>query len=480
MFGTRARVAGMRRAAPVFLALAFAVSAMGIQADRASALIRQGEPWPGGRVQVCWRADADNHDYFTENARLVRGLVENRWGRAANIHFSGWGVCPAYADELDPPKTVQIHWSEDDGNQGPKADYGYFTDKRTFVRLQPLKDYSSQADFEGDVLHEFGHALGFGHEHNHPLRGTQAQDVCRPSSPVTAEVLTPFDRNSIMGYCSTALNTLSPLDTVGVQNEYGRKPAGALVGLGNRCLDIPNASTAIGTPLQVFQCNGTDNQEWTYASDSTLRATIAGQQRCIEVPNSVISPTSGTTLKTDICNARDNQIFGLKGMQLRGFGDACVEVPGANFVAGQYVTLAGCTDAANQKWGLIDGRTIKSSASNYCLEVPGGTASVGKLLRLAACNYGTAQRFSLTSLGEMRFGGLCVDAQADSTPALQLYTCKPDDLNKRNQQWYLSGPIHGLGGQCLDIRGGRGYDGTPVQLYPCTGGDNQRWDFYFR
>jgi hypothetical protein len=471
----------VRRAAPALLAIGFAASAIGPQPQAAQALMLQATPWPGGKVQVCWRADADDHDYFTNNSRLVRDLVENHWGRVANIQFAGWGVCPAFDNDNDPVKTVQVHWSDDDGGRGPRADYGYYTDKRTFVRLRNIEDYTDQTQFPGDVLHEFGHALGFGHEQDHPLRGTQAAGVCDPAANVTATALTPFDQFSIMGYCSTALNTLSPLDIVGAQNQYGRKPAGALVGQGNKCLDIPNASTAIGTPLQVFTCTGAANQVWSYASDTTLRANIAGQQRCVEVPNSIVSPTSGTTLKTDLCNARDNQLFSLRNMQLRGFGDYCVDVPSANYVAGQSVQLFNCTSGSNQQWDLVNGRSIKSSASNFCLEVPNATASVGKLLRLATCNSSAAaQQFTFTSLGEMRFGGLCVDAQADSTPALQLYTCKPNDFNKRNQQWHLSGAIHGLGGQCLDIRGGRGYDGSTVQLFPCTGGDNQRWDYYFR
>jgi hypothetical protein len=480
MFGISARSAWARRVAPALVTFGFVANALGVQPQAAQALIRQGEPWPGGKVQVCWRADADDHDYFANNARLVRDLVENGWGRAANIQFSGWGVCPTFTNDDDPPRTVQIHWSEDDGGKGPHADYGYFIDKRTFVRLRNIEDYNDRTQFPGDVLHEFGHALGFGHEQNHPQRGSQAAGVCDPAVTVTAEALTPFDQYSVMGYCSTALNTLSPLDIVGAQNEYGRKPAGALVGLGNRCLDIPSSSPAIGTPLQVFTCNGTPNQVWSYASDATLSATTSGQQRCIEVPNSALSPNSGTILKTDTCNARGNQLFGFKNMELRGYGDYCVDVPSANYAAGQFVQLSGCNGGGNQQWSLIDGRSIKSGASNLCLEVPNATAAVGKLLRLASCTYGAAQRFTFTSLGEMRFGGLCVDARTDTTPALQLYTCKPNDVNKRNQQWYLSGPIHGLGGQCLDIRGGRGYDGSPVQLFPCTGGDNQRWNYYFR
>jgi hypothetical protein len=223
--------------------------------------------------------------------------VENNWGRAANIQFAGWNVCAKQPNDSDPARTVLIHFSDDDGGRGPHADYGYFTDRRTFVRLRNIEDYTDKTQFDGDVLHEFGHALGFGHEQDHPQRGTQAAGVCDPAVTVTAQALTPFDQFSVMGYCSTALNTLSPLDIVGAQNAYGRKPAGTLVGLGNRCLDIPNASTAIGTPLQVFTCNGTPNQVWTYASDATLSANVSGQQRCIEVPNSALSPNSGTLLK---------------------------------------------------------------------------------------------------------------------------------------------------------------------------------------
>jgi endo-1,4-beta-xylanase len=156
-------------------------------------------------------------------------------------------------------------------------------------------------------------------------------------------------------------------------------------------------------------------------------------------------------------------------------------VPSANFAAGQYVQLFDCHNTANQQWSIFDGRVIKSSTTGFCLEVPDGTATVNKLLRLATCTYGAAQQFTFTSAGEIRFGGMCVDARG-GTPALalQLYDCKPDGAGKRNQQFHLSGPIRGLGGQCLDIQGGRGYDGTPVQLFPCSGGTNQRWDVYFR
>jgi hypothetical protein len=482
MFWTRARGMRVFSAGSAILVLAFALSAF-VQPDRALALIQLGTAWPDGRVKVCWRADAVTHTDHADSARVVRDTVENHWGRAANLNFTGWGTCNPGAEPNLPPGTIAIHWSDDDGNKGPWADVGYYTTKRTFVRLTRLGGAVDEATLRADTLHEFGHAIGFWHEQDHPQRGSQAAGVCTGTPKTDATVLTPFDVNSIMAwtYCYDTPHVLSPWDVIGVQNVYGTKPAGEIVGLGNRCLDIPNGSTAIGARMQVFTCNGTSNQVWKFAADNTLRANVGGQDRCVEVPNSTVSPSSGTVLQTDICNARDNQLFELKGMELRGAGNWCVDVPSANFATGQYVQLFECHNSTNQQWSIFNGRVIKSSTSGFCLEVPSGTATVNKLLRLATCTYGPAQQFAFTSAGEIRFGGLCVDARA-GTPSLvlQLFDCKPAGADKRNQEWHLSGPVRGLGGQCLDIPNGRGYDGTPAQLFPCTGGTNQRWDVYFR
>ena len=481
-----------QRIAGLLVGMLFVLGGQLLLPGSAHALIQTGTPWPDGRVPVCWRSDADDHDYHASNAAVVRDAVENQWGRVANLTFVGWGICPG-AELNEPAGTVVIHWEDDDVNKGSKADVGYYPDKRTFVRLAPMGAPTStgprtEAQFRSDVLHEFGHALGFWHEHNHPERNGQAPGICAGDPATNATVLTPFDVTSIMAwtYCyyppaNPGPAAISPWDIVGVQRLYGRKPAGSVVGLGNSCLDVPKASTTIGIDLQVFNCHGDDNQRWDYRPDRTFRATIAGQPRCADVAGGTVSSTSGTVLQSQACDGTSSQQFSFAGVELRGIGDKCVDVPSANYATGQYVQLFDCQGSGNQHWHLL-GNSIKSTVSNYCLDVPGGSAVVGRLLQLAPCTYGASQQFTLTDAGQIQFGGLCVDSQGGAPvngARLQLYSCKSGTWEMRNQVWHLTGAIRGLGGQCLDIKGGLGIDRAKVQLYPCTGNPNQRWDYYF-
>ncbi len=43
-------------------------------------------------------------------------------------------------------------------------------------------------------------------------------------------------------------------------------------GLAGKCVDVAGASSANGTPVQLYDCNGTGAQAWTVGSDGTLRA----------------------------------------------------------------------------------------------------------------------------------------------------------------------------------------------------------------
>ena len=75
---------------------------------------------------------------------------------------------------------------------------------------------------------------------------------------------------------------------------------------------------------------------------------------------------------------------------------------------------------------------------------------------------------------------LCVDAQLDPAEGhrmARLVHCHGRD----EQRWTFvdqgdgSSEIVGVGGECLDVQGRSSGEGTPLQLYACTGAVNQRF-----
>jgi hypothetical protein len=72
-------------------------------------------------------------------------------------------------------------------------------------------------------------------------------------------------------------------------------------------------------------------------------------------------------------------------------------------------------------------------------------------------------------------GGKCLNVKgggdADGTPII-LWPCSGTE----NEQWhYRHGRIVGIGGKCLNVAGGGDANGTPIILYHCSGTDNERW-----
>jgi hypothetical protein len=51
--------------------------------------------------------------------------------------------------------------------------------------------------------------------------------------------------------------------------------SGPIVGFGGKCVDVAEANTANGTPVQLYTCNGTNAQQWT-ASNGELVNTASG------------------------------------------------------------------------------------------------------------------------------------------------------------------------------------------------------------
>ena len=124
---------------------------------------------------------------------------------------------------------------------------------------------------------------------------------------------------------------------------------GTIVGADSgRCVDVPGASQASGTQVELWDCDGGSNQLWTATAASELRV----------------------------------------------YGSDCLDANGQGATAGTKVVISTCTGAANQKWNLNADGTITGVQSGLCLDATGAGTGNGTLIELWTCNGGGNQRWS--------------------------------------------------------------------------------------
>lgn len=122
--------------------------------------------------------------------------------------------------------------------------------------------------------------------------------------------------------------------------------------------------------------------------------------------------------------------------------------------------------------------------SGGCLAVGADLADGTSPVVISACLGGGAgvgdassQTWSINGDGSVtEFGDRCLDVRGgkswDETP-VQLAAC----AGTPEQRWtaFENGQVRGLAGKCLDVHGGSSADGTPVQLYGCAALPRQNW-----
>ena len=119
-------------------------------------------------------------------------------------------------------------------------------------------------------------------------------------------------------------------------------------GLAGKCLDVRGGSSANGTQIQLYTCNGGAAQTWT-RTGQTLRAF----GKCLDVSGN--STANGTKVQLWTCNGGANQNWTAQsdGTLRNPQSGKCLDVSGNNSADGTVVHLWTCiANAANQKWIL--------------------------------------------------------------------------------------------------------------------------------
>ncbi|MFB7777953.1 ricin-type beta-trefoil lectin domain protein [Streptomyces bauhiniae] len=124
---------------------------------------------------------------------------------------------------------------------------------------------------------------------------------------------------------------------------------GVFAGLAGKCLDVAGGSSANGTAVQLYDCNGSTAQQWTVAADGSVRAL----GKCLDVVSA--STANGAKVQLYDCNGTGAQRWSYNaatGDVVNTAADKCLDVTDNSSANGARAQIWSCTGAANQKWTL--------------------------------------------------------------------------------------------------------------------------------
>ncbi|GLP69440.1 alpha-galactosidase [Streptomyces sp. TUS-ST3] len=122
------------------------------------------------------------------------------------------------------------------------------------------------------------------------------------------------------------------------------------VGTGSgRCLDLYDNTITNGTQAELWDCNGGQNQQWTYTSRKEL---VVYGNKCLDAYN--LGTTNGTKVVIWDCNGQNNQKWNVNGDGTLTNVNAglCLDAYNAGTVNGTRTVLWTCNGQSNQKWAL--------------------------------------------------------------------------------------------------------------------------------
>lgn len=138
------------------------------------------------------------------------------------------------------------------------------------------------------------------------------------------------------------------VDYVAVTTDANQPPArsGAITGIGGMCVDVANASSANGTPLQLHYCTGNAAQQWSVGPDDSIRAL----GKCMDARGS--GTANGTPVQLYDCNGSGAQRWAISPANdiVNIHANKCLDAKGQSSADGTRLQLWECSGNPNQKW----------------------------------------------------------------------------------------------------------------------------------
>lgn len=217
--------------------------------------------------------------------------------------------------------------------------------------------------------------------------------------------------------------------------QWWQNANGSITTLG-RCLDIDGNLTALGTKVELYDCNGVGGQKWVQQSDGSLLNPQSGL--CLDDPSG--NTTNGTVLQIYTCNGNAAQKFFVSsGHPINAPGGKCVDTAGNDSYGNWQVPNVQLWDciptAADQHWVLTATNTVETMTR--CLDVGGNSSAAGTKVDLFNCNGVGGQQWVPQSNGTLKNpqSGLCLTDPGSNTAngtGLVIDTC----TGAANQQFH--------------------------------------------
>ncbi|MDY0811275.1 ricin-type beta-trefoil lectin domain protein [Kitasatospora purpeofusca] len=264
-----------------------------------------------------------------------------------------------------------------------------------------------------------------------------------------------------------------------------------------KCLDVTDALTESGSPVNLWDCNNSPAQKWVAGPHlGTLVNPNSG--RCLDAPG-----TAGPGAHLVIADCHDGAsdrwtVPATRAVLPLGLAAGVaplVDSPGDFDAAGHADLVVGFADGRKVRYPGIapegdlprfgEPRPLSAQPAGYnigsihsqgrCLDNYG--ASNNSALRLYDCWNGASQDFWFASDGTLRTGGRCVgveDNRTDWGAPVVMTDCQAAG----GQIWTYreDGSIYNpASDSCLELPGWNDANGTALGIWQCYGNANQRW-----
>lgn len=261
----------------------------------------------------------------------------------------------------------------------------------------------------------------------------------------------------------------------------------------DKCLDIDDTNLASGANLQLKTCNGGTTQQFniTPATEVLFGSinNVKNSTQCIDL--STDNYSNGTNIQTNTWDESTTQYWYVQNNQIKLAETPfyCFALTKLNAVSGDNIHLWECKDQDNEKW-YYDGFTQMfrtKTDPKYCLTADGTN------IELNTCTTGnTNQQWKVPDAPviDVTTTGRTNTISKAATPTLLVY---PQEGRTQNGSQVITQTLDASMDQslrfnsdgsisiakrtdrCLDQLSGSTAEGTKIQVFPCTGYDNQKW-----